>query len=239
MIKIQNIYNLFFAKYLIMIAIISGFILQSFSQEKSDSLLYKKSIKIDLLPLYNDFFDNRVQIRVGCEYEQEFLKKSSVSCYIDAGLYDKYKFIKYYDFFNQQQGLYSIEQDVLIIGFHIIPSYNYYFYTFKNHPNEKLFSSIVLDFGYYKKELTYYNSQTNDRYSDSYNQNKLGVGLSLGYENQFGKHFSLEIKTSFLTKVFNYVSENGRISIKSLDAQWTSTNCNFWWVSNLKIGYAF
>ena len=39
--------------------------------------------------------------------------------------------------------------------------------------------------------------------------------------------------------IFNSVSDNGRLPIKSLDAQWTSTNYNFWWISNLKIGYAF
>ncbi|NCO55627.1 MAG: hypothetical protein GW876_09550 [Bacteroidetes bacterium] len=215
------------------------FFLQSFSQEKADSLLKTNCIKLDIIPLYNIFFDTRVQIRIGAEYEKVFSKKSSLSVYIDGGLYDKYKFIKYYDFFNQQQGLYSVEQDISIIGFHIIPSYNYHFYTFKNHFNEKLFSSLLLDYGYYSKKLNSYNSQTKESSFDNYNQNKLGVGIGIGYKNRFSKHFSLEIKTSFITKIFNSVSDNGRLPIKSLDAQWTSTNYNFWWISNLKIGYAF
>ncbi len=230
---------LFFQKTLTTFTIIISFFLQSFSQEKTDSLLKTNCIKFDIIPLYNNFFDTRVQIRIGTEYEKYVCEKSALSVYIDGGLYDKYKFIKYYDFFNQQQGLYSIEQDISIVGVHIIPSYNYYFYTFKNHPNEKLFLSTLLDYGYYYKKLDYYNSQTKDSYYDSYNQNKLGVGLGLGYKNQFSKHFLIELKTSFFAKVFNSISNDERIQIKSLDAQWTSTNYNFWWISNLEIGYVF
>ncbi len=239
MIKTPFANKLFVIKLLTTTTIILSFFFQSFSQEKPDSLFHKKFIKLDLLPLYYDFFDNRVQIRIGAEYERYIFKKSSAACYLDIGLYDKYKFIKYYDFFNQQQGMYSIQQNVSIIGFHLIPSYNYYFYNSKKKTNRRFFSGAVIDFGYYHKKLAYYNSKTLDSYSDSYNQKKLGVGLSLGYKNQYGKHVFIEIKTSLLTKIFNYVSEDDRILIKSLDAQWTSSNYNFWWITNLKIGYVF
>ncbi len=231
--------KLFPIKYLTTLIIVFGFFCPSFSQVKPDSLIHKNFVKIDLAPLYYDLFDNRVQIRTGVEYERYVFNHSSISCYLDMGLYDKYKFIKYYNFFNENQGMYSIQQNISIIGFHLIPGYNYYFFNSRKKANRCFYAGALMDFSYYQKEFEYFNSQTSEKYSDSYNQKKTGIGLGIGYKNQYGKHLFVELKTSLLTRIFNYISATGRTSIKSLDAQWTSTNYNFWWITNLKIGYAF
>jgi hypothetical protein len=228
--------KLFFIKLITSLFFVMSLSLHSFSQEKIDSIIQNSAVKFDLVPLYSDLFDNRVQIRFGAEYEKKISKKASLECYLDIGLYDKYIYIKYYNFFNP---LYSIEQKVKIIGFHLLPGYNYYFYTSKKNPNRKYFAGAALDFGFYKKTLEYYNNQTSSGYPDNYYQLKLGVGLGLGLRNYVGKNIFFEFRTSMFTKGFSYISKDDRIAISSLDALWTSTNFKFWWISNLKIGYAF
>lgn len=228
----------FFKKVLTTFILFSFFCFPLFSQEVNDSLNFKNSIKLDLIPLYYDFFDSRVQVRLGAEYDHNISRKFFVSCYLDAGLYDKYKFIKYYDFFNEKLGMYSVQQDISVIGFHIIPGYNYYFYNTADK-QINLFAGTIMDFGYYHKDFEYSNSQTLDKYSNNYNQKKLGVGLSLGLKNYIGTHIFIELKTSLLTKIFNFISKDEKVPIKSYDAQWTSTDYKFWWITNLKIGYAF
>ncbi|MBI4945606.1 MAG: hypothetical protein HY840_04305 [Bacteroidetes bacterium] len=209
------------------------------SREKEDTLLYSNAVKLDFIPLYDVAFDSRFQIRIGLEYEKYISKNSSSTCYLDAGLYDRYDFIKYYGFFSQNQGMYSIQQRVSVTGFHLLPGYNYYFYTFRRNQNRRFFSSAVLDFGYYHKILSSLNTLTSVTEGNRYSQMKFGAGIGLGFKNSFGKHLFYELKTSMFAKLYNYISESGRNSIRSLDAQWTSPNYNFWWISNIKIGYAF
>lgn len=211
----------------------------AFSQEKTDSLIRPNAIKLDLVPFYHVFFDNRVQIRTGIEYERTLSKKSGIAVYLDIGLYDKYEFIKYYDFFSQNQGLYSIRQDVSIVGFHLLPSYNYYFHLFKKYPQERLFLSLVSDLGYYHKKTEQHNTLTSENQTTSFDQTKIGSGLGVGFKNQYGPHIFIELKTILIARLYNHLSANGQNSIKSLDAQWTSPNYKLWWISNIKIGYAF
>ena len=216
-----------------------GFFTVVFSQDIRDSSSYKNSVRLDFVPLYDDFFDTRVQIRAGGEYERSISERSAVSAYLDLGLYDKYDYIKYYNFFGQNQGMYSEKQRVSIIGFHFIPGYSYFFYTFRKKPNRKFFSSALVDCGYYHKSISYSNTLTSDGSSDSYDQMKVGAGLGVGFKNNFGKRLFYELKTSIVALLYNHVSKAGFSAIRALDAQWTSADRNFWGTSNIKIGYAF
>lgn len=211
----------------------------SFSQENKDSIYLKNSLKIDLLSMYNTFFDNKVQIRIGAEYEKLIQKNSSISCYLDIGVYDKYNFIKYYNFFNENQGMYSVKQNVTVKGFHLLPAYNYFFYNSKKNNERYAFVSAMLDFSCYKKNFSYLNSQTLETDKNSYNQKRTGIGLGLGVKNNLGKHFSIELKTAFFTKIFVYISNIDKQTIRPMNSQWNSQNLNFWWINNLKIGYVF
>src|SRR4051812_7042683 len=103
----------------VILLILFGSSLSVCAEEKSDSLQYKNSISIDVIPFYHVLFDTRIQIRIGAEYERVLSKKSFISGYLDIGLYDKYNFIKYYDFFSQNQDMYFIQQKVSIAGFHL------------------------------------------------------------------------------------------------------------------------
>ncbi|MFH2142600.1 MAG: hypothetical protein ABIJ97_09275 [Bacteroidota bacterium] len=226
-------------KFITIIFVFFAFFCQSFSQQKQDSLLYNNSVKLDFVPFYFDFFDTRVQIRIGVEYERYIFTRSSISCYMDIGQYDKYDFIKYYDFFNDNQGIYSIKQHISITGFHLLPGYNYYFLNSLKKPDRNFFLSTILDFGYYNKKSDYFNSLTIDNYSHQYYQINLGAGLSLGVKNYYGKHFFIELKTSLIAKIFNHLSDSDSNPLMSLDAQWTSPDYYFWWITNFKAGYDF
>ncbi|NTW33188.1 MAG: hypothetical protein HGB12_11285, partial [Bacteroidetes bacterium] len=178
------------------------------AQKNKDSTSYKNSIKIDLLPLYYDFFDTRMQIRTGIEYERNIKPDFFAACFLDIGLFDNYVFKKYYDFFIQNQGFYSVEQKASIMGFHFMPSYNYYIFKSKNKQKQGIYFSVIMDVNYYLKNIEIYNSKTEVKTSNKFSQLRYGVGFNLGAKYAFGSHFFAEMKTSLLTKIFiirNYI----------------------------------
>lgn len=185
------------------------------SQENKDSLCLKNSLKLDLIPLYNTFFDTRIQVRVGFEYERKINVKSFLSGYLDIGIYDKYVYRKYYDFFNQYQGMYFTDQDVAVNGFHIIPGYNYFIFQSKRKTNQGLFLGGNIDFNFYRKKLKFYNSQTSERNSQKYNQSKLALGLSLGWKWNLDSRFFIELQTSMFAVVLKNTSAENIKSYKT------------------------
>jgi hypothetical protein len=226
-------------KFIMVLLLLLSFSCSLFAQKKQDSTFCKNDLKLDLVPFYFDFFDAREQIRIGFEYERMINRNFSVSCYIDAGLYDNYTFIKYYDFFNQNQGMYTVEQNVSIRGVHLIPSCNYWFYRAKKKANRGIYTGVILDFHYYQKKLAYLNTQTFERTHEKYYQTGLGAGLDLGGRYGFGKHFFIELKTVFLGKIYRHANKQDVPLVKPLNAQWSDNKHNFWWISNLTLGYAF
>jgi hypothetical protein len=228
LIFVQNILLLF-----------SIFFSSDINAQIADSSQKKNAIKLDLVPAYYDFFDYRKQIRVGLEYERTLNQKAFISSDIDIGLFDEYTFCKYYDFFNQNQGTYFIRQDATIKGFHLIPAYNYYLFRSKKKPNQGVFAGGLVEYRFYQKKLDIYNSQTFEKTSEKYKQTTLGAGVQVGVKYSFGKHFFLGFRTSFTMKILNHISEKDVNEIKALNAQWTDSKNRFWWVTNLKVGYAF
>jgi hypothetical protein len=227
-------------KQIIILVIVIVFINQSGVYAQSDSLpLHKNAVKIDLVPYYYDFFDIRKQVRGAVELERYLDRKSSVSLFCDIGLYDDYTYRKYYDFFNQNQGLHWTEQRVQIRGFHLQPSYNRYFLKSEKRLLRNIYAGAGFDFQYYWKLLEIDNSLIEKSMKYDYYQLRLGAGLHIGLKYFFGKHFFTEVKTKLYTCVFTHVSQNGMNPIRPLNTQWTDSGYKFWWVSNLIIGYAF
>jgi|GEM_PF-3158828 len=226
-------------KGILAITLIAGVFNPSFAQEKSDTTFFRNAFKLDVIPLYFNFFDTRVQYRAAVEYERYLTNNISLGCYLDAGTYDKYKYIKYYNFFNENEGFYAIEQRVTTHGIHLLPNFNYYLLNPMGNPGRSCYASAMLDFSHYWKQVNYANSLTGKQYSDNYQQSRLGFGLGVGLKEYFAKHLFFEIKTSLFTRIYEHVSQDDRVSIRALDAQWTSHNYQFWWISNLKFGYAF
>jgi len=199
----------------------------------------KDFFAIDVIPLYYDFFDYRKQIRVGVDYSRQFKTHWFVDGAIDCGLFDDYTFTKYYDFFNQSIGYHYITQEAVVTGFHFLPSGNYFFWQSKSKPGQGMYCGALFDLNFYRKKLDIFNSQTLENSSDVIKQFKTGVGVSLGGKCYIGRHFFAEIRTSVFAKIFFITSDKNINAIKSINSQWTSANNNYWWVSNLKIGYAF
>lgn len=207
--------------------------------QKQDTVFNKYSFALDLVPFYFDFFDNRVQARTGIDFEMNVTKRTFISFYWDMGLYDDYTFTKYYNFFNQGQGFYAVEQHTKVSGFHFIPGYNFYFWRSKVKQNQGMYAGGIIDLNYYRKLHDKYNSLTGESAFAKKHQFRTGAGVSIGGKYFFGSHFFAEIKTSFLAKIFVVASEQDVPVIRPINAQWADRKNNFWWVTNLNIGYAF
>jgi len=207
--------------------------------QSRDTVINKFAVKADLVPLYFDIFDNREQARIGLDFEMNYREALFISFYWDMGLYDHYSFIKYYDFFNQGPGFYSVEQKIKITGFHFMPAYNYYFWHSKVKSHQGMYAGGILDINYYRRLYDVYNSNLDETNSGKNHQFRMGAGLSLGGKYCFGSQFFVEIKTSFLAKIFKVASDKDIQVVKPINAQWVDIKNNFWWVSNLNLGYAF
>jgi hypothetical protein len=231
-------YNHKMIRRLLLILVLFLFELVTFAQENI-ARPNKNFVSIDLVPLYYDFFDYRKQIRMGVDYSRQFKTHWFVNGAIDCGLFDDYTFTKYYDFFNQGTGYHYIREDALITGFHFLPSGNYFFWQSKSKPGQGMYCSAILDLNFYRKKTDIYNSQTLENSSDVIKQFKTGAGVSLGGKCNIGRHFFTEIRTSIFGKIFFITSDKNINAIRSINAQWNSNDYNFWWVSNLKLGYAF
>lgn len=194
------------------------------------------AIKLDIATLYYTLFDIRKQIRFGFEYERKINNRNFIATYLDVGMYDKYVFTKYFDFFNQQQGFYSVSHNTMIKGFHVLPSFNHYLLQSKKNTNQGVFIAAIMDISYYRKKEKVFNSSTVEQQEMKGNQLKVGIGSSLGLKFPIYKNIYFEPKTSLFLKLF-YL--NNGTEIKSLNAHWNAENNRFWLVSNLKLVYNF
>lgn len=208
------------------------------SQEKKDSVAFKNSVKFDFVPILYDVAYYH-QLRLGLAYERNLNLKTFVECNLDFGIYNEYSYTKYYDFFNQNQGLYYVQQDVLVKGFHFLPAYNYFLIPSKSKLNQGVYAGVLVDFHYYNKKLNTFNSQSFEKTDEKYFQTKSGMGLCFGYKYGLTKHIFAEIKTSLLVKIFSYTSAKNKNEMLPLNAQWVDSKYRLWWVSNVMISYAF
>lgn len=199
----------------------------------------KNVVKLDIIPLYYNFFDYRKQRRVGIEYEREIKRASFLGCYLDLGLYDDYSYTKYYDFFNQAQGIHYIKQDVVIKCIHILPSYMESATNDRDKNGFMLKMGCVGDFQCYHKDISIRNSLMNETSHLKYNQYRIGVGPGASLYYPLNGRISLEVRTSFIVEFFVKSTAENVSEIRPLDAQWAEKNYTGWWISNIKIGYAF
>jgi hypothetical protein len=209
------------------------------AKEQSDSTKHRNNIKLDFVPLYNVFFDSQIQIRGGFEYERILNPKLSFTDYVDAGLFNLYDFYKYYDFFNEHQGMYYTKQHVSITGFHELPGLNYKLYQFKKRTRWSVFMGAMADFSYYQKHFSDYNSKTGETSNNICHQTRIGIGVGVGVKFKISKRFFAEAKTSFFTSLYSHINKDNVNPMEAFDAQWTSPDYKFWSVSNIKIAYAF
>lgn len=209
------------------------------AQHTKDSTIYKNAVKLDMVPLYFDFFDTRKQIRIGFEYERRFTPRGFLAFNFDVGMFDDYDFIKYHDFFNQTTGFYATKTHVKNYGIHFMPSYNYLFWKARKMANTGLFASGIIDFHYYQKILNSENGLDGSNYTSKYFQTCMGAGFGLGGRVGLGRHFFIDLRSSLLGRVFRVISIEDVPQIKPLNATWTNRKYTIWWVNSLQLSYAF
>jgi hypothetical protein len=209
------------------------------AQSTRDSSGIKSRLSVDLISFYHVFFDTREQIRLGVSYERILPQGFSAGCHVDAGQYDNYTFIKYYDFFSESGPMWAIEQDVSVSGLHLMPFSDFRFFRSVKNPNRALKAGIALDYHYYKKKEALLNTLTFERTRQRYTQTGLSAGLSLSGSWGWGRHFLVECKTVLFGSLYRSLNEHGAAVIRSLQAQWNNNRRNLCWVNHLSIGYAF
>jgi hypothetical protein len=208
------------------------------SQTPGDTITAKHTLSVDLVPLYNVFFDSRNQTQFGAEWDYRISDVDFLSLYCHFGQYDNYNFYKYYDFFSEETGLYFSRQKVKVSGFHIVPGYNRVVFQIRNEGNE-IFAGLLSDFSFYKKTKETYNSLSGSQSAYTYYQTRLGIGPTIGVRSKISGRITIELKSAFATRLFMRLTETDQVPITAKNGLWTSRNGLFWWTGNIKIGYVF
>lgn len=204
---------------------------------KRDSI-YQRAIFVDLVSSYYTFFDTRNQIRLNVGTEFNLGKKHFALVSFDAGIFDRYKYSKHFDFFNQSQGYYTITNDVLINGIHIQPSYNYILFQSKLKNFQRVFIGSTFDISFYRKRTHTFNGQSHENIYNKWGQFRLNLGVCTGIEYPVFKRIHIAVQTTMTRKIATLYSNN-LIPIKPLNSHWVDVNNKFSWFTNFKICYGF
>lgn len=214
------------------------FIFSNTGSGQDTSSTRKYCLKIDLVSLYDDFFDSKVQVRAAVELERHFNKSWIIGALLDAGKYDQYSFFKYYDFFNQGPGLYSDKVDVRIAGAHLIPGISREIKFPARWRNLIWKPGMRLDYSVYFKKSSGRNGLTGEEYIENGWQQRLGAGFHLGLSYKRWAPFIIECRTAFLQRIFSQVP-SGSNEIRALHSVWNSENMKYWWNYSIYLGYEF
>lgn len=213
-----------------------------FSKAQTDAIpkpdFRNNFVKLSLLPI-SQSINGHNQKWFGIEYERFLKQKISISITVDAGLFEDYTFIKYYDFFEEQDGFSYCQTDARTRGYHIIPALKYYFLATKNKKGQGFYLSGALDFSQYFKVTDIYYSATNS--TDMFNSSttRLSIGAFLGGQYVAFSRLAIDLNISIFASLFSV--NNGKYSevIKPLNALWIFDNNTGYSTVNLMIGYAF
>lgn len=205
-------------------------------QALSKNSMNRKVVFIDLISSYNTFFNARNQVRFNIGREFHLTKKGFLSLSIDAGVFDKYKFDKYYDFFNSTQGYYTVSTNVLIKGIHIQPGYNYPIVQSKKHFAKGFYIGVIGDVSFYRKSKHVLNDKTLEHFYANGNQVRVNMGLSSSLRYPVYKKWHVTLQTSMNRKVLSLVTSN-ELETKPMNAHWVHRDNKYSWCSNLRVCY--
>lgn len=196
----------------------------------------KNAIKFDFVTVYNTIFDIRKQYRLGLEYETRDSSQWSQCYHLDFGVFDKYKFYRYYSFYDEDA--YHEMTAVKTYGFHFLYSLKY---TFKRSLEKKLryFAALTADANFFKRKNKEYSSQTLISDFSKQHQFRLGIGPDLGVNFSLFKRFTLELKSAMLFKVYTWKSNKEGLFLRPNKAVWYGTQHDFWILPRINLGYEF
>lgn len=227
-----------FLRTLLLVLLLTQLVsIQLIAQEKpnNDSAFHKNMIKINLIPIASSI-NGHNQKRIGIEYERFLNQKLSLYCPLDFGLYNDYTFIKYYDFFDEEEGFAYRQQEVSTLGYHIMPSIKYYFYNSRKKYGQGFYIAGNIDFNQYFTDDDVFYSLSGTYNHEDYSTTRLAIGCTLGGQFIAFSRLVIDLNISIFTTL---ISSNQGMETKPLHASWVFNNNNSWSTVNFSLGYAF
>ncbi len=202
-----------------------------------DTIPEKKQIKLDVVSVYYSLFDVREQIRIGIEYEHGFNKKWNMNYHLDFGVFDRYQYNKYFQFFPNNTNGYKEQTDVTTFGFHFLYGLKYKFKT----SSKKLrpFVGLLSDFNFFNKKSVKYNTLDHSTEKSKYQQYRIGLGPEIGMSFKLYKRICIEMKTAMLLKLFSFKTKDDSPMIKPHKALWYDVYHSYWIIPRLNVCYEF
>ncbi len=120
----------------------------------------------------------------------------------------------------------------------MLPAWSLYL---RKDPEKKIqyYAGITADINFFKKKISYFNSQTQAEASDVFKQARLGLGPQAGVIYPLGKRIHLEAKAIFITRLLMFKSDSGMKTIKPFKALWFDDKQRFWFIPQFSISYDF
>ena len=202
-----------------------------------EDLSRKYCIKLRVISSAQLVFNYNKQI-IGLELERKLKENASMIVDLDFGYFDNYYFVKYYDFFQNIPELPYTKTSVKTTGFHIAPNYRYYILKLNNQDLTGFHIGGAMDLHYYNTDINYFDSRTNEAYSNNYSSMRIGIGGVGGFQLMIKSRFVVDLSGSLYYSPISFTS-NKDINTGSKNSIWLSENNQFWAVFRLKIGYAF
>lgn len=225
-------------KFIILFSLFSIFLLSSQIVKSQEKIFRKNTVKLNLLPV-TGLFNGHNQKWVGIEYERFISKRISFAVLLNAGLFEDYTFIKYHDYFDEQNGFSYTKTDITTRGYHAIPSMKYSFLVMKKSPQNGFYILGNMDFNQYFGKSHYYYSLTGESGNSEKSTTRLSIGTSLGGRYIFFSRLVVEANIAVYARLFAFVEDKNQEEIEPLHATWKFKENKGWATINVMIGYAF
>ena len=224
--------------FLVIMFITLGPFFNLYGQDDSIHSAKNNIIKINLISLPS-LFNNLNQQWIGLEYQRILNRRISVSLLTDFGKFEDYTFIKYHDFFDEGQGFSYTQEDVIIQGYHLIPTINYYFISKPEKKGHGVYVSGKIDYYHYFMRKDIYQSATGQTEKYKNSTLRVNVGIGLGAQYIAYERFSLDLNISVFTKIFSHSTTEGLPELYPENSFWRNSNNTSWATINLMLGYSF
>jgi len=219
-------------------AILSFSVLMMMSQNDTSSISRKNFIKINLISL-PPLINNLNQKWIGLEYQRIIDERLSFAVTADFGIFQDYTYIKYHDFFDEDQGFSYTREDVRIPGYHIIPSLRYIFIRPFKKADISIYTAVNLDYYQYFMNKSIYQSFTDQTTTYHNSTIRFNIGGSIGAQYIVFNRFSLDLNISLFTKIYSKSTSDELPELYPENSFWKSNNNSTWATINLMLGYKF
>ena len=227
-------------KYYILLLFFQLTLATATSQETSklQSSFRSNIIKLNVIPIVQAI-NGHNQKWIGIEYERFLSHKLSVGVLVNFGLFEDYTFIKYHNYFDENEGFSYTRKDVVTRGYHSIPSVKYYFLKTEKKKGQGFYVAGSIDFNQYFKKSEIYFSRSNSFEYENSSTTRMSAGATLGGQFVAFTRLVIDFNISIYGKLFSFNRGQNNSEIAPLHATWVFNDNNAWSTVNLMIAYAF